>query len=74
MIIIPMGLFVFIAMHTFVFLRTPRNKMLLASSPETEQLPLFGTFPKLLLPPCAEAAVDLSTQYGRGRLDSHHPP
>lgn len=36
MIIIPMGLLVFIAMHTFSFLRTPRNKMLLASSPETK--------------------------------------
>lgn len=35
---------------------------------------MFGTFPRLLLPPCVKDAVDPSTQYWRRRLDSHHPP
>lgn len=41
-----MGLSVFVAMHTFSFLRTLRNNMLLASSPETKNsCSCLGHFP-----------------------------
>ena len=46
MIIIPMGLLVFMDMNAFSFLGTPRNKMLLASSPETQNSCVcLGCFP-----------------------------